>query len=71
VAIDINSYKALILGEVKGTISRFTSKGASDREKVLDTDKINLVNFLSIAQYLTKHLSMVAGGTFVTTSQLG
>jgi hypothetical protein len=67
----INSYKALVCGKVKGTISEFTSKGTSECEKVLDTNVFNLVNFMMIVKEPLKPLVLVAGGSFVTTLQLG
>lgn len=66
-----NSYKALVYGKVKGTVSVVSSKGTGECEKVLDTNVFNLVNFMMIVIQPLKPLLVVAGGSFVTTLQLG
>ena len=56
---------------LKGTIQRFSHKGTSECEKVLDTVFFNLVNFVSMLVGGVKPFVVVAGGGFVTTLQLG
>jgi len=51
---------------LKGTVWGFGSKGASEREKLLDTDNFNLVKLKIIFVYLAIFLIVVFIGSFLT-----